>query len=257
MHPQVERALTDVVQFPWDRPVEVCLKYDGLPKSFPAPSGADRYRFTLVDGPPGGGRVMFFDEPEARRIASQFPAGTCFWIRKRRGKGKGAKAVWDMWEGEPSGPVEQSLDPDDSQMTRDLARSVDRVRSTRSGHGELAVPVGELSSATNELSSATNQTGAGRGASQPQPTPASHSNEPETVPASVTARKPALTTAVNGSVPREQGVILQACALVDAMAAVMNHAAQYGQVISREDVRSLVVTSFINLAGGRPGRNAA
>lgn len=94
----------EVVQFPWDRPVEVCLKYDGLPKSFTMASGAERYRFTLNDGPPGGGRVMFFDESEARRIA-QFPAGECFWIRKRRGKGKGAKAVWDIWAGEQSGSL--------------------------------------------------------------------------------------------------------------------------------------------------------
>lgn len=233
----VRRAMTDRVAFFLNKPVQVALKYNGLGRQCQGSQGQPRFLFTLTDD-----RVMFLDPPEARYIAEHFAAGELFWICKRSG-GKGRTPIWQFWTGD-SRTMEEQLEPNATPLARDLARSLDHVNSTRSGHGQLTVPIETAA--------------AGRGASQPQPAAAAiHSNEPETVPASVTARKPALTAAVNGNVPRENGVILQACALVDAMAAVMNHAAQYGQVISREDVRSLVVTSFINLAGGKPGRNAA
>lgn len=240
----VRRAMTDRVAFFLNKPIQVALKYNGLGRECQGSQGQPRFLFTLTDD-----RVMFLDPPEARYIAEHFAAGELFWICKRSG-GKGRAPIWQFWVGDRR-TMEEQLEPNATPLARDLARSLDRAnaarnpeeltqafRATRSGHGELAVPA--------------ETTGAGRGASQPQPAPASHSNEPETVPASVAARKPAAS--FNGNVPKENGVILQACALVDAMAAVMNHAAQYGQVISREDVRSLVVTSFINLAGGGSAR---
>jgi hypothetical protein len=159
MHPQVARNLSETVQFLYDTPVEVCLKYNGMGKPCQTPSGAPRYLFTLNDGPPGGGRVMFLDEREALRVADNFAAGQCFWICKRRGRGKGAKPVWDMWVGDRRGPMEENLGTDATQLQRDLARSIDRANAGRrrtdawensadeldgaspSGHGELRVPV--------------------------------------------------------------------------------------------------------------------
>lgn len=139
MHPSVARALRDTVNFIYDTPVEVALKYNGLGKPCQTPSGMTRYLFTLTDGPPGSGRVMFLDEPEARFVAEHFAAGDCFWICKRRGIGKKAPARWEMWVGDRSGPMEQSLEPEASRLERDLARSIDRVNGG-SVHGALAVP---------------------------------------------------------------------------------------------------------------------
>lgn len=229
------------VQFVANVPVEVALKYaDG--KQVDGAFGEQVY-YSLSyssDGAPG----MYVDPLVAAKIrAAEVRPNEKFWLCKRRGAGRGAAVVWDVWR-DNKATMESRISPGDSQLTRDLARSIDHVNTTRNGHGELVVPT---------------ETAAGNrnwGASVSPAADALHKKEPETVPASLAAQRPS-ALAIHGSVPKENGVILQACALVDAMAAVLDHAQQYGQVISREDVRSLVVTSFINLAGGKPGRNAA
>lgn len=128
------RQMSEAVEFEWGTPVLVCLKYaEG--KRIQTTGGRTRFLFTLTDG-----RVMFHDEPEAERM-KQFGAGVPFYIQRNRGQGKGAPPIWNMWQGNaPTRQVEQQLDPQASQLERDLARSIDHVQSTRSGHGALAIP---------------------------------------------------------------------------------------------------------------------
>lgn len=136
-----QRLLGEVIVFQWGEPVQVALKYEGLGKPFQTTGGRTRFLFTLKDE-----RVMFMDESEAQRIALEFANGQPFWICKRRGQGKGAPIVWDMWRGDREGFAERQLTLGASQLEKDLARSLDRVSSSPGApgngsiHGELVLP---------------------------------------------------------------------------------------------------------------------
>jgi hypothetical protein len=131
------RGLSEVVDFPFGEPVQVALKYEGLGKACATAGGRTRYLFTLSDG-----RVMFHEEAEAQRL-TQFRAGETFWMRRKRGAGKGAPPLWEMWRGAESGAAERALAPDATPLQRDLARSLDRTAPHSNGggslHGELVV----------------------------------------------------------------------------------------------------------------------
>ena len=72
--------------------------------------------------------------------------------------------------------------------------------------------------------------------------------EPAVLPAAEPTRK---------SPPWAETLVGQTNELVDALARCLDHANRHGVVVRPEDVRTLLVTSFIALSGRRKGRNVA
>ena len=64
---------------------------------------------------------------------------------------------------------------------------------------------------------------------------------------------------VNGQVPLPawgEALVSQCNSMIDAYAAVLKHSAKHEGLIKTDDVRSIFLSAFINLAGGKNGRAA-
>lgn len=85
-------------------------------------------------------------------------------------------------------------------------------------------------------------------ASQPRPPAAPHSPEPKQPAASVT-----LSSDQHTAPGWQANLINQTNTLTDAFAAALQHAAQFGQAVKSDDVRTLLVTAFIQLSQQRRG----
>ena len=231
--------MADVIKFEFDHPVEVALRFTE-PRVFPSQfdGGDDRHMFSTTDG-----RVMYVTPLTAARIAALHLAqGECFFICKRKnGRITEFAVSREPMEiaaaapkpARPPAPFKSNLPervyykPDlspaaESTLEQQLRASIDMVNRRKvgeQGDGTLAVMAPPA----------------------PQPRPAVQAPESRLAPAvaEFSAR-----------------LVLETTALVDVYAAVLKTASErHGNAVKADDVRSLLVTAYINAAKG--GRNAA
>jgi hypothetical protein len=220
------------VEFPLNVPVELCLRY---------PEGkivegrfGDRVMWGL-DFPDE--HVMFIDLAVAQKITNlEIRPGEHFFLCKRQKAGQ-KKAMWDIWLSPiteqmraqvemaqmepPAAPPKPAEDP--SMLERQLRASLIEAQARKEPQSApAAVPAPAANHGPVAL---------------PKPAPAA--------PASAAA--PAWVNVL----------ILQTNHMVDVYAACLEHADRYGNRINPEDVRKLMTTAFINLAGKQGKSNAA
>jgi hypothetical protein len=235
-------ARSDVVQFDLNQPVEVALKF-AEPKVIDTKYG-ERALYTLTDD-----RVMFHDLLTAAKIKTLgVQPGDCFHIVKRK---KGRIQEFDVFRDaqEPQAPAGKPIlvgeavaqaaqQPIASNPVkklpppRDLARSIGPRKFA--GNGDLA----------QQLEQSIAQAKVGHLADGTFAVPVAPERRPATV-AQASAR-PAWT----------ELLLSQTNHLVDCYAEALAHASKHGTAVKSDDVRNLLVTSFIQLAQ-KGGRNAA
>jgi hypothetical protein len=178
-----------------------------------------RVMYTLTHG-----RVMFLDPDVAARIKTMgMLPGQEFWIVKRKPAGRGQKTRWDIYQEDPT-PL-----AGESPLECDLRLSLHEIERQRSIPKEQSTPHPQPSSA-----------------SAPGPACTPSSPGVQEVALSVVAKKPQAWA---------QTLVGQTNQLVDAYAECILHAAQHGLTVKPEDVRTLLVTAFINLS--QRGRTSA
>jgi hypothetical protein len=205
------------VSFQSNVPEKVALAYpDGVLKDG---MYGPRVRYTLADG-----RLMWLDPDVAARINTmEISPRQEFWIVKRRPAGRGQKTRWDIYLEDPT-PLagESPLECDLRLSLQDIARQ----RATK----EQSAP--------------------------PQlPNSVSAPPRPAYTPPSPGAQEVALTVMTKKQPAWAQTLVGQTNQLVDAYAECILHAAQHGLTVKPEDVRTLLVTAFINLS--QRGRTSA
>jgi len=213
--------MADIIKFEFNQPVEVALAYTE-PKIFASQfaGGEDRCMYSTTDG-----RVMYHTPLTAAKIkALDIAVGEAFFIVKTK---NGRLTEYNVFrEGdEPAAPARTGL-------------------GTFGGHKKVYPP---------HVSTLPERLYAPAPAPAPQAHPVSHPPEPpseleQQLAASielVNARKQPQTA----TEPAWVGTLVsQTNHLVDAFAASLQHASKHGITVKPEDVRSLLVTSFIQLA---------
>ena len=231
--------MADVIKFEFDHPVEVALRFTE-PRVFPSQfdGGDDRHMFSTTDG-----RVMYVTPLTAARIAALHLAqGECFYICKRKnGRITEFAVSREPMEitaaapkpARPPAPFKSNLPervyykPElspaaESTLEQQLRASIDMVNRRKvgeQGDGTLAVMAPPA----------------------PQPRPAVQTPESRLAPAvaEFSAR-----------------LVLETTALVDSYAAALKAASErHGGLVKADDVRTFVVTAYINASKG--GRSAA
>lgn len=212
--------MADVIKFEFNQPVEVALRFSD-PRVFPPsdrfPGGEDRHMYSTLDG-----RVMYVSPLTSARIqALHLAAGECFTICKRK-----------------NGRLTEYAVSREHQDARPQANGFSHKK---------ALPPVKLNLPERLYYSPNDLPG------EPEPPSELEAKLADSI-ALVERRKQAQTA------PQAEWashLVNQSCALVDAYAAVLKHAARHENVRG-EDVRSLFLSAFINVtksAGG--GRNAA
>ena len=232
--------MAEVIKFEFDHPVEVALRFTE-PRVFPSQfqGGDDRHMFSTTDG-----RVMYVTPLTSARIqALHLTQGECFYICKRK-NGRLTefavsrepmaieRAAAAQRAPRPAAPFKTNLpervyyhppvsehDPAPT-LEEQLRASIDMVNRRKvgeQGDGTLAVMA--------------------------PPAPAS---------------RPAATERMAPAVAEFSArLALETTALVDVYAAVLKTASErHGNAVKADDVRSFVVTAYIN-ATKQGGRNAA
>jgi hypothetical protein len=209
------RIRRKLVSFQSNVPEKVTLTYpNGVHKDG---MYGPRVMYTLCDG-----RLMYLDPAVASKInAMEIGAGQEFWICKRKPVGRGQATRWDVYLEDPTAR------PDETPLESDLRLRLDQAQCQRPSETQTQPPY----------------------AAQP-PTPVQSTREPAPQEVAIVSANPA---------PRKhaawaQTLINQTNELVDAYAAALQHAGNRGLAVKPEDVRTLLVTAFINLA--QRGRNA-
>lgn len=234
--------MSEIINFEFDRPVEVALRFTE-PRIFPSKfqGGDDRHMFSTVDG-----RVMYVTPLTSARItALNLSQGECFYICKRKAGRVTEFAVsrepieveWAPRTLRPPAPFKTKLperlyapapasehEPA-ATLEEQLRASIEMVERRKTGEqpdGTLAVLA-------------------------PPARPAAQAQTPV---------KPAerMAPAVAEFSSR---LVLETNALVDCYAAALKTASErHGNTVKPDDVRSLLVTAYIN-ASKQAGRNAA
>jgi len=240
--------MSDIIKFDFNVPVEVALRFTE-PRVFPSQfdGGDDRHMFSTTDG-----RVMYVTPLTSARItALHLEKGECFWICKRKNgrmtefavsrERMSAAPAQPAAAPRPPAPFKSALpkalywSPDEvagepapaSTLEEQLRASIDMVQRRK------AQPVGELGDGTLAVMATP------RPAVQPAPRPAA-------------AERIAPAVAEFSS-----RLIMETTALVDIYAAVLKTSSErHGNAVKPDDVRSFVVTAYIN-ASKQGGRNAA
>ncbi len=237
--------MSDVIKFDFNVPVECALRFTE-PRVFPSSfeGGDDRHMFSTTDG-----RVMYVTPLTSARInALHLGKGECFWICKRK-NGRLTEFAVSREPMEAAGPAKAPAAPRppapfksnlpervyykpelspaaEATLEEQLRASIDMAQR-RKGN------VGELGDGTLAIMA------------PPAPRPAVQA------PAPVEQR---LAPAVAEFSAR---LVMETTALVDVYAAVLHAASQrHGNSVKPEDVKSFVVTAYINSAK-QGGRNAA
>jgi hypothetical protein len=224
----------EVVKFVPSVPVEVALKY-AMPGKVVSTRNGERVLFTLADN-----RVMFLDLGVARKIEDLgVNVREKFFVCMPPVGKKGAE--WNVWRSPEmeKAAVEVAPQPEsaeESPLEQKLRESIELVRQGKLGelgNGTFAVP-------------------AGASAGTPAPVEFGASNGHQTL-----NNGHGSTNGKNGNgAPRHpessgtpawaQSLLEQANALVDVYAAALNSAStRHGNQVKPEDVRSLLVTVFI------------
>jgi hypothetical protein len=169
---------------------------------------------------------MFLELDVAAQINQlEVQPNEAFWICKQRLSGKGLRHIWKVWRGND----EPATLEGETSLQRDLRHSINMARN--GGQGVLVVP------------SAPQQP---RPTAQAQPKPQVPAVAPKPVPERQVEASAALQPATK-QLGWAQFLISQTNALTDAYATALLHANQYGTTVKPEDVRTLLVTAFINL----------
>jgi hypothetical protein len=146
-----------------------------------------------------------------------------FWIVKRRPAGRGQKTRWDIYLADPT-PL-----PGESPLECDLRLSLHDIARQRAIPREQSPPAQR----PNYVS--------------PQ--------RPVYTPPSPGVQEVALSVMTKKQPAWAQTLVGQTNQLVDAYAECILHATQHGLTVKPEDVRTLLVTAFINLS--QRGRTSA
>ncbi len=237
--------MSEIINFEFNIPVEVALRFTE-PRIFPSrfDGGDDRHMFSTTDG-----RVMYVSPLTSARInALQLAKGECFWICKRKNgrlteftvsrERMSASPAQPAAAPRPPAPFKSKLPerafykPEAAHVPEEhtaaptleeqLRASIDMVQRRKTQ------PVGELGDGTLAIMA------------PPAPRPAAAER---------------LAPAVAEFSSR---LIMETTALVDVYAAVLHAASQrHGNSVKPEDVKSFVVTAYINASKAQGGRNAA
>lgn len=205
------------VSFQSNVPEKVALGYpDGVLKDG---MYGPRVRYTLTDG-----RLMWLDPDVAAGINTMgIPPRQEFWIVKRKPAGRGQKTRWDIYLEDPT-PL-----TGESPLECDLRLSLHEIARQRAIAQEQSEPL--------------------------QPTSSASAPRPVCTPPSPGLQEVALSVMRKKQPAWAQTLVGQTNQLVDAYAECILHAAQHGLTVKPEDVRTLLVTAFINLS--QRGRTSA
>jgi hypothetical protein len=177
--------------------------------------------FRLTDG-----RGMYLNLDVASRVEAlttrgDLQLGQVFWMCKHR-TSKGRKEIWDIYLKDPT-PHEG-----ESTLVRDLRLSIDKAQQDRTSREAEPVPAPVIS--------------------MPEPSAGSSTAaETRMTLAKEAAHKPQVWS---------ETLLHQTNELTDAYASALQHAGRHGLAVKPEDVRTLLVTAFINLSQ-RKGRSVA
>jgi hypothetical protein len=242
--------MSEVIKFEFNRPVEVALRYTE-PRIFPSQfdGGDDRHMYSTTDG-----RVMYVTPLVSARInALHVTKGECFYICKtKNGRLTEFVVSREPLAAEPAAPravrppapfksklpervyytPQVASEPADSPtLEEQLRASIDMVQRRK------AQTVGELGDGTLAIMA------------PPAPRPA--------VQATAPARPAAAERLAPAVAEFSSRLVMETTALVDVYAAVLKTASErHGNAVKADDVRSFVVTAYIN-ASKSGGRNAA
>lgn len=147
-----------------------------------------------------------------------------FWIVKRKPAGRGQKTRWDIYLEDPT-PL-----AGESPLERDLRLSLHEIERQKSIPEAESAPV-------------------------PAQPPCAAVATPVCSPPTPGVQQVALTVVSRKQPAWAQTLVGQTNQLVDAFSECMLHAAHHGLTIKPEDVRTLLVTAFINLS--QRGRTTA
>jgi len=242
--------MSEIIKFDFNVPVECALRFTE-PRVFPSSfaGGDDRHMFSTTDG-----RVMYVTPLTSARInALHLEKGECFWICKRKNgrltefvvsrERMSAAPAQPAAAPRPPAPFKTALpkqlyySPEAASepaptptLEEQLRASIDMVQRRK------AQPVGELGDGTLAIMA------------PPAPRPAVQA----TAPARPVDQR--LAPAVAEFSAR---LVMETTALVDVYAAVLKTASErHGNAVKADDVRSFVVTAYIN-ASKQGARNAA
>ncbi len=239
-------ALRKSVEFTANVPVEVAIQFP-QGRTISTRNG-ERMMFTLVDN-----RVMFLDLTVAQKIEQLgVNVRETFFICKYSG-GRGKKAEWNVWlstetekaraaaeagrkvEPEPAKPEEES------QLEMQLRQSIELARQGKLGevgNGTFVVPAG--ASAGTPAPGAADASNGHR---------TSHNGNGSTNGGNGHGQQPIKCSAAQEA--WLQSLLLNANLLVDVYAAALSNAStKHGNQVKPEDVRSLLVTVFIQRSRG-------
>ena len=177
-----------------------------------------RKLFQLADG-----RSIYLDLEVAQRLERTASIGQEFWLCKRKPAGKGQKTRWDIYLADPTPQAGET------ELERDLRLSLHQTEhpNGKNGQHQLEAP--------------------------PSTPPAL---APQTPPSRPAPSTDIVQTEVGKKGPNWAVTLVnQTNELIDAYAECIRHANQYGVSVKPEDVRTLLVTTFINLCqrNGRKG----
>jgi hypothetical protein len=199
------------VNFQSNVPEKVALAYpDGVLKEG---MYGPRVKYTLTDG-----RLMWLDPDVAARINTmEISPSQEFWIVKRKPEGRGQKTRWDVYLEDPT-PLagESPLECDLRLSLHDIARQRATIPKEQSAVPQLP----------NSVST----------------------QRPVYTPPSPGVQELALSVVSKKHPAWAQTLVGQTKQLVDAYAECILHAARHGLTVKPEDVRTLLVTAFINLS---------
>jgi hypothetical protein len=244
----------DVVQFAPNVPVEVALKF-ALPGKIISTQNGERVLYTLADG-----RVMFLDLCVAKKVEDLgVNVRQKFFVCRPAGGTNGAEwKVWRTPETEKTtveaAPVPESSPEEETLLERKLRESIELVKQGKLGelgNGTFAVPAGASvptpapvqsgavnghqtvnkgNGSTNGMNGKNGKNGNGSGEGNGNGNGNGEARQPEQC----------------GQPAWAESLLEQADALVDVYAAALSHASRnHGNQVKPEDVRSLLVTVFI------------
>jgi hypothetical protein len=225
--------MADAIRFEFDQPVEVALKFTE-PKLVPSNFGDDRAMYSLTDE-----RVMFVDQLTAARIKSLAvaPGEAFFIVKTKNGRLTEFQVYRESDEPQPAitprngvvmfGGHKKTFPPLKAALPERLYHAPED--STLEDQLRASIDMVERKKLESKLEQ------------HPVSAPAPVASQPVPV-----ERKPAQWAST---------LLAQTNQLVDCYAAALQHAAQHGIQVKAEDVRSLLVTSFIQLSQSK-GRAA-
>jgi hypothetical protein len=238
----------EVVKFATNTPVEVALKFAGAGKII-STRGGERVLYTLADD-----RVMFLDLGVAQKINELgVNVQEKFFICKHSsGNKNGHWTVWLSPEAEKDRaaaeigerPKAETPTEEESPLERQLRESLELVKQGKIGevgNGTFVIPAG-----ASALTPAPVQADASNGhhtSSNGNGNTNGHNGHGNGYPAPETP----------ATIGWTQGLLRQTNALVDVYAAALSDAStKHGNQVKPEDVRSLLVTAFIQRSKGGP-----